>query len=183
MLNTERPQFEAELAVLFGGYPTFLTPPRIEAYWRGLQKMQLTTFVRCVSEVLGEGGSDKLPTVNAIWQISRTLRATPPQQPRPVEATVHPLQGAANSALLSLLRTRGPTTEACIHKLVSLKNQIVSDLPADADPAEVRDVLLKAFERIWEPETEADREAALRRFRSTPNQSQPLRAPQMQGSP
>lgn len=164
MLSTERADFETHLGVLFGGYPTFLTPPRTEAYWRGLARMPLSVFVRCVDYALGESGTDKLPTVNAIWQISRNLRSPPKPQIQAQPALAHPFQGAANGALLSLLNSKGPASDDCIAKLVALKNRIVADLPTDADPAEVRDVLIQAFERIWVPmpQSEIDDKIAAR---------------------
>lgn len=77
MLNTDREDFETQLEVLFGGYPTFLTPPRKEAYWRGLQKMPLSMFVRCVDFALQDTSEEgkKLPTVHRIWDISRGLKS------------------------------------------------------------------------------------------------------------
>jgi hypothetical protein len=164
MLSTERADFETHLGILFGGYPTFLTPPRVEAYWRGLSKMPLSLFVRCVDHSLGESGTDKLPTVNALWQISRSLRAPTPQKRTAIPETIHPLQGAANSALLSLLNEKGPASEACIKQLVALKNQIVGSLPRDSDPAEVRDVLRAAFEKRWVPMPDVERLAIVERF-------------------
>lgn len=169
MYSTDRPQFESELAILFGGYPTFLTPPRVEAYWRGLQKMQLETFRRCVNEALGDEGNDKLPTINTIWQISRKQRAAAIPQKQVAQQAMHPLQGAANSALLSLLRDRGPASEDCIQQLVAIKNRIVASMPVDADPIEARDVLLGAFEKHWVPMPEAERSSAIsRRFGGAP---------------
>lgn len=163
MLSTEREAFESQLAVLFGAYPTFLTPPRTEAYWRGLSKMPLSLFVRCVDYALGESGTDKLPTVNALWQISRGLRAPLPQKPIAAGERIHPLQAAANGALLSLLQAKGPASEECIRQLVALKNQIVGSLPSDSEPTEVRDVLHAAFEKRWVPMPEAERLAMCER--------------------
>lgn len=163
MLSTERSDFETQLAVLFGGYPTFLTPPRIEAYWRGLSKMQLSVFVRCVDYSLGESGTDKLPTVNALWQISRHLRAQTTPQKQAAPPPMHPLQGATLSALLSLLRDGGAASEDCIRQLVAIKNRIVESMPLDADQAEVRDVLLGAFEKHYVAMPEAELQAVLQR--------------------
>lgn len=164
MLSTDRADFEAQLAVLFGGFPTFLTPPRIEAYWRGLAKMPLSLFVRCVDQALGEAGTEKLPTVSTLWQISKRLRVPAPPQREATEARIHPLQAAANSALLSLLRDKGPASEDCIKQLISLKNQIVGSIPAESDPTEVRDVLLAAFEKRWAPMPDSERTAVFEKF-------------------
>lgn len=87
MLSTEREDFETQLEVLFGGYPTFLTPPRKEAYWRGLQKMPLSTFVRCVDYALQDASEEgkKLPTVHRMWDISRALKSRAPSAQRSLE--------------------------------------------------------------------------------------------------
>jgi hypothetical protein len=137
MNSTDRADFEAELAVLFGGFPTFLTPPRIEAYWRGLQKMQMSTFRRCIEHVLGEAGSDKLPTVNTLWQISKNLRGSAPAhsaQNRTVAARVgddYLLVG--NRWLLAFLLKMNGVPEDAIPWLVELKNRIVEDFRNSGD--------------------------------------------------
>lgn len=134
MLSTERQDFETHLAVLFGGYPTFLTPPRTEAYWRGLSKMPLSLFVRCVDYSLGESGTDKLPTVNALWQISKRLRVPAPLPQKQAAADVgdyYTLTG--NRWLLAfLLRTGGVPDEAVLW-LIELKNRIVEDFRNSGD--------------------------------------------------
>jgi hypothetical protein len=150
MLSTDRSDFESQLAILFGGYPTFLTPPRTEAYWRGLQKMPLSTFVRCVDYALGESGTDKLPTVNSLWQISRHLRSVAAAPPKAVEA-IHPLQRVANGAMLKLLHDKGAASDESLREIVAVKNKICSQVPPDVDPAELRDVLIAAFEKLWQP--------------------------------
>lgn len=152
MLSTDRADFEAQLGVLFGGYPTFITPPRVEAYWRGLQKMPLSVFVRCVDHALGESGTDKLPTVNSLWQISRHLRAVSSVPQRQAAApAMNPLQRAASGAILSMLNSKGPASDAALVKIIALKNRIVSQAPVDADDDELRDVVMGAIEKLWEP--------------------------------
>jgi hypothetical protein len=134
MLSTDRADFEAQLAVLFGGYPTFLTPPRVEAYWRGLSKMPLSTFVRCVDHALGESGSDKLPTVNTLWQLSKQLRAHAMPQNKPAAARVgddYLLVG--NRWLLAFLLKMNGVPEDAIPWLVELKNRIVEDFRTSGD--------------------------------------------------
>lgn len=134
MLSTDRADFEAQLAVLFGGYPTFLTPPRVEAYWRGLSKMPLSTFVRCVDQALGESGSDKLPTVNTLWQISKQLRATQPAQIRPAAAPVgDDFVLLGNRWLFAFLLKTNGVPEDAIPWLVELKNRIAEDFRNSGD--------------------------------------------------
>lgn len=157
MNNTERKQFEDELAVLFGGFPQFLTPPRIEAYWRGLARMPLAVFRRCVDQALGESGLEKLPTVNTLWQISRTLRATAPssqQAQQPSQFDDYHCLG--QKWLLGFIVQRAindkPTlTEWQLQECIRQKNQIVEQFRASGDiegnVAEWFDVAAAAFER------------------------------------
>lgn len=164
MLSTERESFEAQLAVLFGGYPTFLTPPRVEAYWRGLQKMPLSVFVRCIDQVLGESGHDKLPTVNTIWQTSRMLRSPAQthtqEKPRQSYDNFH-LFG--NHLLMNFLRRHPqPVSDESLKELVKAKDRIVADYRSihAEDPVtaeEVRDALnAKWNELVKKPASEAE---------------------------
>lgn len=134
MLSTERADFETHLSILFGGYPTFLTPPRIEAYWRGLSKMPLSLFVRCVDFALGESGTDKLPTVNALWQISRRLRAPAPiAQPAPQVRVGDDFLLTGNRWLFAFLLKTGGVPADAVPWLVELKNRIVEDFRHSGD--------------------------------------------------
>lgn len=156
MLNAERPDFEAQLAILFGGHPTFLTPPRIDAYWRGLQKMPLSVFVRCVDESLGPDGDEKLPTVNRIWQISRAMKArgarpSPHVEEQQFGDDYHVL--GQRWLLAFLLKCQGVPPEK-MPKLVTAKNSIVDQFRAnggveiDSNVAEWLDVAMTDFARI-----------------------------------
>lgn len=161
MLSTDRKDFESQLAVLFGGFPTFMTEPRIEAYWRGLQKMPLSTFVRCVDHALGERGSDKLPTVNTIWQLSRTLRAAPRPQGRAEASPFDDYHHVGQRWLFAFLLRRAiqeppppDVTEPTLQKLVDIKNRIISQYRASGEPCggkaigEWLDVAQAAFAKI-----------------------------------
>lgn len=154
MLNTERKDFEAQLAVLFGGFPQFLTEPRIEAYWRGLQKMPLSTFVRCVDHSLGEQGGDKLPTVNAVWQTSKVLRGQRQQlQKREEKNNCDDFTAFANRRLYEYLRLCGGVDEALLPKLVAEKNRLARqflevDSEERVDEKEFRTALQKGWNRI-----------------------------------
>ncbi len=123
MLSTEKPQFEALLAILFAGFPTFLTPPRVEAYWKGLSKMQLGAFERCVEQILGETGEEKLPTPNRIWQISKAMRATQsqPNHQEDVAPIACKYLRHANRVLLHFL-CRHPQPDATLAAMVDAKN-------------------------------------------------------------
>lgn len=155
MLNTDREVFERELAVLFGGFPTFLTPPRIDAYWRGLQKMHLQTFVRCVDLALQDQSEEgkKLPTVNRLWQLSHELRARqqPQHQPKAEERNYDDYHQLGCRWLLAFLLGKGGVDPAKVPKLVAAKNRIVAQFRAGGDidgtVAEWMDVAMATFEQ------------------------------------
>lgn len=170
MLSTERADFEAQLAVLFGGYPTFLTPPRIEAYWRGLAKMPLSLFVRTVDCALGEAGTDKLPTVNTLWQISKRLRApvqgSKPTNEKPIGDDFLLL---GNRWLLAFLLGKQGASAESLAALVSMKNRIVvqfrnsGDKCGGTETAEWLEVATGAFEKLWHPAAQSEIDAAMHR--------------------
>lgn len=155
MLSTEREDFDKQLEVLFGGYPTFVTAPRKEAYWRGLQKMQLSMFVRCVDAALQDQSEEgkKLPTVNRVWELSRTLksRSAPLQQTREVQSydDYHQL---GQRWLFGFLLERGGVEPSVLPKLVAAKNRIVEQFRAggniDGTVAEWLDVAKAEFDRV-----------------------------------
>jgi hypothetical protein len=74
MLSTDRDEFTAQLSILCAGFDKPLGE-RIEAYWKGLAKMSIVEFARCVDYALGPDGPDKLPAVPQIWALKRKLRA------------------------------------------------------------------------------------------------------------
>lgn len=99
MLSTERDEFDKQLSVMFGGWPKMLlTTERREAYWRGLQAMPLSGFMRCVDHALGERGMESVPTANHVWSIYRELRTSRP----PVRSG----EGAERSSADAALRLR-----------------------------------------------------------------------------
>jgi hypothetical protein len=170
MHSTERPAFESELAVLFGGFPQFLTAPRIEAYWRGLSKMSMSTFSRCVDYTLSEGGADKLPTVNAIWQISRNLRSQPDARPSVLTAPqLGPVHAYGNRALMNWLRRNGAVSEAALRKILAEKKRLCDayDLICRDEPEagdEVRDKLFEAWDALREGVTPEQLASGYERF-------------------
>lgn len=99
-------------------------------------------------------GSAHPPSLPEFISLAKGIQLQPQKQS--VQEAMHPLQAAANSALLSLLRDKGPASQDCIKQLVALKNQIVGQLPMDSDIAEVRDVLQAAFEKRWTAMPEAE---------------------------
>lgn len=155
MLSTEREDFDKQLEVLFGGYPTFVTAPRKEAYWRGLQKMQLSMFVRCVDAALQDQSEEgkKLPTVNRVWELSRTLklRSAPLLQRTQEAQSYDDYHQLGQRWLLGFVLRSGGVDPATMPKLVAAKNRIVEQFRAGGDVdgtvAEWLDVAMTEFER------------------------------------
>lgn len=79
MYSTDREQFDVQLSLLCQGYG-FWVGDRSEAYWKGLSKMSLPSFARCVEFALSEDGPEKIPNVHGVWKIHRGLRASGPNQ-------------------------------------------------------------------------------------------------------
>lgn len=83
MIDGERPEFEAKLAVLFAGIDKPLGEAQREAFWRGLQRMSLVEFNRCVDLMLREleesDGAPRHFSVGQVWQAKHRLRAPAPQ--------------------------------------------------------------------------------------------------------
>lgn len=158
MLSTDRQDFEAQLEVLFGGYPAaFLTGPRKEAYWRGLQKMPLSLFVRCIDSALQDQSEEgaKPPTVNRVWEISRNLRAMAAPQKQALPLQQHDDYHCLGQKWLFafLLKQRGVDPEK-VPQLVAAKNRIVEQFRAsgeaqvEARVAEWLDVAMTTFDRV-----------------------------------
>lgn len=86
MYSTDREQFDVQLSLLCQGYG-FWVGERSEAYWKGLSKMSLSSFARCVEFALSENGPEKIPNVHGVWKIHREQRASGAPQPpvRPAE--------------------------------------------------------------------------------------------------
>jgi hypothetical protein len=76
MQSGDRQEFDTQMAMLCAGF-NVPQGDRFDAYWKGLEKMQLASFVRVVEHALGENGPDKIPTTQACWAISKQLRARP----------------------------------------------------------------------------------------------------------
>lgn len=176
MLSTERNEFETELKVLFGAFPSYLTDERKEAYWRGLQKMQLGMFKRCVERAIGEGGEEKLPTVHRMWEISHELRDQargPMRSPGPqAEREVDVFTGYANRVLYWFLTSgrnatpdgfrrlgeemRGAPSAKSLRAMLREKSRIADayrSICTEEPEAslDMRDELLAAFAKHFEP--------------------------------
>jgi hypothetical protein len=89
MNSGDRPEFDVQLSMLCAGYNVPIGD-RSEAYWKGLAKMSLMEFSRCVDQALGEGGPDRIPTTGQMWKLLKELRSQRTTTPwRPTETPWH----------------------------------------------------------------------------------------------
>ncbi len=109
MLSSERTEFETLISQLFAGFPSsgVQTPNRIEAYWKGLQKLGLVELTRLVEFALSEHGPDRLPSVPQLWRMRSEMRRTPKALEQPRREIPDHLEFFANRLLWSHVRTRG----------------------------------------------------------------------------
>jgi len=110
MIDSERPDFEAALRKLCGGYDRVCDNARIEAYWQGLAKMPLVRFLAVVDHCLtmGDKAPPKLPDVRAVWGLSQRIRAPMPMRPAEQDPAFNtpppsPYERAANYLLLAVI--------------------------------------------------------------------------------
>lgn len=137
--------------------------PKPSESWTDAVKELRHDQVRGALGKIRNSGSPHPPSLPEFIALAKNVQPHPQKQAAPT--AIHPLQAAANGALMALQRDKGAASEACIRHLAQLKNQIVGQLSPDSDPAEVRDVLIGAFEKHWVPMPEAERAAAIsRRF-------------------
>lgn len=158
MHSAERQAFEGQLAVLFGAFPSaMLTEPRIEAYWRGLEKMAMATFTRCVDRLIGDQGDDKLPSVNRIWHVSRELRSQAMPAPAPA-ATIEEfgaIHAYGNRAMLNYLMRKGAASYASLDAMLREKKRLCDaykQITVEEPEAslELRDKLFEAWDAAFE---------------------------------
>lgn len=78
MQSSERTEFEEQLGILCAGFNVPVTPHRREAYWKGLAKMSLAQFARCVDHAVSDDWADaEVPTTKQIWGMHRSFRMRP----------------------------------------------------------------------------------------------------------
>lgn len=114
MNSGDRHEFDTQMSLLCAGFNVPIGD-RSEAYWKGVIRMSLMEFTRCVEHALGEDGPEKIPTCSQLWGIRKQLRAQArvvvvEQKAREVEYTN--AQREANLLLIDWLnwhcRNRGP---------------------------------------------------------------------------
>lgn len=157
MLSPDREQFEIHLGTLCAGFNVPVTELRTEAYWRGLQKMQLGQFARMVEFALGEHGPERIPTVPQCWSLWRQARTRAASHPAQSVTESQPafdrLHAFGQRCLRRYLMALGGVPEQELTRLVFEKNRIVSQFRviATEEPvtaAELREALFAAFARI-----------------------------------
>jgi hypothetical protein len=90
----EREEFDRLLGQLCAGF-NVPVGDRAEAYWKGLARMSLVEFARCVEFALGEQGPEKIPTSPQVWGIRKQLRTH--REIRPPEPCIAPLRHYTDS--------------------------------------------------------------------------------------
>jgi hypothetical protein len=148
--------FSEQASVLCAGFNVPATPERIEAYWRGLQKMDLMVFTRAVELALGEGGAEKFPTVPQMWNLAKRLRAPPQiitfQTKDPL--VVDDYVAFANRRMLRYLMRYGAASAESLRHMVAEKNRLARAFreigsEESVTEQEFADELLKAWNRVW----------------------------------
>lgn len=153
MQTSDRPEFETKLAEMCAGFNVPMTAERIDAYWNGLQKMQLSTFIRVVASALGEDGSERIPTAPACWAIAKKMHPAP-TPPKTFEARTHDsLHCFGQRCMMRYVMDHGPLDDERLERTIAAKNRIVEDFrsmqapDAQLTPKEVREALFTGFAR------------------------------------
>ncbi len=88
MNTADKPKFVESLNALFGAHGRTVWDGALSGYWKGLEKMSLMQFERCVEKSVeklahAERGVAKVPTVAELWDISRGIRSY--ERPQTIE--------------------------------------------------------------------------------------------------
>lgn len=164
MVNTDREEFDKQLAVMFAAFPSaYFTDARKEAYWRGLKSMSMPLFIRVVDRVIGQSGDEEPPSVSRIWGISRDLLSHAPSggnrvgthAPKVEEPRLSEPRRKANLVLLRYIAAyRGPSIpHNVMGALVKAKDRLMDDFEsimteAEVTHDEIRQALNAAFDRV-----------------------------------
>jgi hypothetical protein len=175
MQSTERQEFDKHVRVLCAGFNVPATDERLEAYWRGLLRMQIPQVVRVVDHAIGERGPEKLPTPKALWGILRNNRASAPAPSRASLPKPDQLHVVAQLSLFAFLLRKGGASDDSLRQLIATKNRIVEGLRASRSAGELasdetnelRDVLQNAFAKLWQPRSPEEIAADFEHFART----------------
>jgi hypothetical protein len=152
MRQTDFDEFTRQCSVLCAGFNVPATPERIDAYWRGLQKMDVLVFARVVEHALGQGGPERIPTVPQLWNLQRAMRSRPAPQMAEPEREYDSLHCFAQRCLLRWLMENGPVGDEMLPRLVAEKNRLLEQFRVIAAEEkltadDVRPAMLQGFDR------------------------------------
>jgi hypothetical protein len=151
----DRADFVAQLKALCAGFNVPFTPEREEAYWRGLERMQVSQFARVVTHALGEQGPERIPTVREVWALQRVMRRRQVES-RPLMGEAQPpadnYTAFANRRLLAYLVKHGPVGDLTLKRLVETKERVAGqfrliETEEKITEQEFRDSLIRSFDR------------------------------------
>lgn len=156
MQSADRAEFIRLVEMLCAGFNVPPIEMRVEAYWRGLQKMDLPIFARVVEYVLGSNGPERIPTVPQVWNLQREMRrstrAPVPTANHPAPASFGPFHCFGQRCLMRWLMQNGPASAEQLERLIEVKNLLVGQYrqvatECEVTAEEVRESLLAAFRR------------------------------------
>lgn len=157
MLSADRPQFEQLVGALCAGFDRKSTPERIDAYWRGCNRMPLPIFERVVEFALSDRGPDSIPAPKRLWALTREMRVSGPaaNEPEQQEPELDPIAAFANRTLYVFLCRHGAASQESLVELVRAKNAVVRAIksPEGIEAEELRDVLRTTFAKLWRERT------------------------------
>lgn len=145
--------FSDQAAVLCAGFNVPATAERVEAYWRGLQKMDLMVFTRAVEYALGESGPEKIPTTPQIWNIVRQMRsrANVVQFKREEAPVVDDYVAFANRRMLRYLFRCGAATDQSLLRMIAEKNRLAAAYRSiDSEEKVSEEEFAKELARAWD---------------------------------
>lgn len=175
MLSTERGAFAKLIEVLCAGYNVPATEARLDAYWRGCNRMHLAAFERTVDFILGpDGDAEDLPTPRQIHIQHRRMLAAQ----RSASEPTHKLDGpeldkfdryagqVLFSVLCSLTSQHGSgASDASLAEMVHVKHRFAAGYRemciAEPDACEeMRDAMKAALTRQFVPREPSKQQAA-----------------------
>lgn len=175
MNATDRLEAEKLFSALLAGFDRKATPERLEAYWRGCNRMSLPLLDRVVDRALGDHGPDEIPAPKRLWGIARDLRAegAPPRAGN--TAGAHDQLSVLGNVILLRVLMRDPASDDSLRRMVAAKNRIVEQVQGtygtrpltDEEVAELRDVFTAALEKLWQPRTSEETAADFEHFART----------------
>lgn len=171
MLSTERPQFDEHIKTLLAGYDRKPAPEKLEAYWRGLNRMPLLALERAINHALSE--HDELPTPKRLWFINYELRVRPATDGGQRQNKRDKFETFSNRVLFAFLLGEGPASNESLVKLIQRKNLLAQQFresvaPPDRDVTidesrEWREFMVNAYRELFVARTpgEVDRDTEL----------------------